>query len=193
MADELIPFDPSAAARLIRSARGHRVMLDADLAALYGVPTKVLVQAVKRNLERFPAHYMFRLTLEEARATRSQSVTLNAESGSRRGSNIKYLPYVFTEHGALQLSNVLRSKRAIKVGIGIVDAFLQLREMLSGHQELARKLEAMEKAYDKNFKLVFDEIRQLMHDTTKLKNKLADRGESSPSRSKIGFRGDSEQ
>jgi hypothetical protein len=187
MTKDLTGFDASAAAHLIRVIRGHRVMLDADLAALYGVETRVLIQAVKRNLERFPPHFMFQLTLEEARASRSQSVILNAESRSRRGTNIRYLPYAFTEHGALMVSSVLRTKRAVQVGIGVVEAFVRLREMVGSHEELSRRLDAMERAYDKNFKQVFDGIRQLMHDTTTLKNKLANRSQREQ-RPRIGFR-----
>ena len=175
MGKDLVPFDPAAAAHLIRVVRGHRVMLDADLAVLYGVETRALIQAVKRNLERFPQHFMFQLAEDESRALRSQSVILDdsAAKPPGRGRYSKFLPYAFTEHGALMVSSVLRSQRAVQVGIGVVEAFVRLREMVSGNQELARRLEEMEKAYDKNFKQVFDGIRRLMHDTASLKNKVA--------------------
>jgi hypothetical protein len=137
--------------------RGQKVMLDEALAALYEVEVKVLKQAVRRNSERFPADFMFQLTDEEAARLRSQIVTL--ETG--RGKYSKYLPYVFTEQGVAMLSSVLRSKRAVRVNIEIVRAFVQLRQMLSSHADLARKLAALEKKYDAQFKVVFDAIREL--------------------------------
>jgi hypothetical protein len=151
--------------RSILLIRGHKVMLDRDLAYLYGVTTKVLNQAVKRHKDRFPEDFMFQLTMEEARiwwtevrggGLRSQIVTL------KRGEHIKYRPYVFTEHGILMLSSVLNSERAIKVNIEIMRAFLRLRRLLASHADLARKLDALEKKYDAQFKVVFDAIRQLM-------------------------------
>jgi hypothetical protein len=147
-------------------------MLDADLAALYGVETKALNQAVKRNIARFPSDFMFRLTAEEAAASRSQLVTLNsapeapdgntAQRAIPRGANVKYLPYAFTEQGVAMLSSVLRSPRAVQVNIQIVRTFVQLRQALAGHGELSRKLDALEARYDRQFGAVFDAIRQLM-------------------------------
>jgi phage regulator Rha-like protein len=145
--------------RAIILVRGEKVMLDSDLAEIYGVETRILNQAVKRNTSRFPSDFMFQLTLEEAEAilrSRSQSVTL------KRGQNIKYLPYAFTEHGALMLANVLNSERAAQTSVMVVRAFVKLRQMLASNAELARKLAAMEKKYDAQFKVVFDAIRQLM-------------------------------
>jgi len=144
--------------RAILLIRGKKVMLDADLASLYGVETRVLVQAVKRNLERFPADFMFQLSKEEVDFLRSQIVTLKRG----RGQHTKYLPYAFTEQGVAMLSSVLRSPRAIQVNIEIMRAFVRLRQMLASHAELARKLDALEKKYDVQFKAVFDAIRQLM-------------------------------
>jgi hypothetical protein len=121
--------------------RGQKVLLDRDLARIYGVPTKVLNQAVKRNQQRFPHDFMFRLSLEEARAaqhSRSQIVTL------KRGQNIKYLPCAFTEHGALMAANVLKSDRAIDMSVFVVRAFLKMRAALMDSRELARKLAALE-------------------------------------------------
>jgi hypothetical protein len=138
--------------------RGQKVMLDADLAALYGVETRVLVQAVKRNIERFPDDFMLRLNREEVDSLRSQIVTLK----KGRGQHSKYLPYAFTEQGVAMLSSVLRSRRAIQVNIEIMRAFIRLRQMLASHVELARKLNALEKRYDAQFKQVFEAIRQLM-------------------------------
>ena len=151
--------------RSILLIRGHKVMLDRDLAYLYGVTTKVLNQAVKRHADRFPEDFMFQLTMEEARIwweqvrafrLRSQIVTL------KRGQHIKYRPYAFTEHGILMLSSVLNSKRAVQVNIEIMRTFVHLRKLLASHADLARKLDALEKKYDAQFKIVFDAIRQLM-------------------------------
>jgi hypothetical protein len=142
--------------RAILSIRGEKVMLDSDLAELYGVPTKVLNQAVKRNLNRFPPDFMFQLIAGEWESLRSQFVTL------KRGEHRKYLPYAFTEHGALMLANVLNSERAAQTSVMVVRAFVRLRQMLASNAELARKLDAMEKKYDRQFKVVFDAIRQLM-------------------------------
>ncbi len=136
--------------------RGQKVMLDADLAALYGVETKVLVQAVKRNISRFPEDFMFQLSKEEFDILRSQSLTSRSWGGRR------YLPYAFTEQGVAMLSSVLRSERAIQVNIQIMRTFVKLRKMLASHEELARKLDALERKYDHQFKKVFDAIRQLM-------------------------------
>ncbi len=143
----------------ILSIRGEKVMLDTDLAELYEVETKVLNQAVKRNLDRFPADFCFQLTANEADALdrlRSQIVTL------KRGEHRKYLPYVFTEQGVAMLSSVLHSPRAVQVNIEIMRAFVRLRRMLASNAGLARKLAALEKKYDAQFKIVFDAIRQLM-------------------------------
>jgi len=137
-------------------------MLDADLAALYGVSTKALVQAVKRNLERFPGDFMFHLTEQEVRALRSQIVTLDDASGRGRGRHAKYLPHAFTEQGVAMLSSVLKSKRAVRVNVEIMRAFVRLRGMIAHSQDLARKLDALESKYDRQFKVVFDAIRELM-------------------------------
>lgn len=136
--------------------RGHRVMLSPDLAQLYGVEPKALIQAVKRNAERFPADFMFQLTLQELRASRSQIVTL------KRGQNIKYLPYAFTEQGVAMLSSVLHSKRAIRVNVEIMRTFVRLRQLLASHADLAAKLAELEKTCDAQLKIVFDAIRQLV-------------------------------
>jgi len=143
--------------RAILSIRGEKVMLDSDLAELYGVETKRLNEQVRRNLHRFPRDFMFQLTAEEAESLRSQFATSNEGRGGRR-----YLPYAFSEHGALMLANVLNSERAAQTSVMVVRAFVRLRQMLASNAELARKLEAMEKKYDRQFKVVFDAIRQLM-------------------------------
>jgi len=150
----LVPLERIEQAILV--IRGHKVMLDADLAALYGVETKVLVQAVKRNLSRFPDDFMFQLTKEEFDVLRSQTVTSRSWGGRR------YPPYAFTEQGVAMLSSVLRSQRAIQVNIQIMRTFVKLRRMLATHEELSRKLAALERKYDHQFKVVFDAIRELM-------------------------------
>lgn len=155
--------------RSILLIRGQKVMVDSALAALYGVETRALVQAVRRNRERFPDDFMFQLTNEEVDYLRSQSVISSTGWGGRR-----YLPYVFTEQGVAMLSSILRSKRAVQVNIEIMRAFLRLREMLAAHTELSRKLEALERKYDAQFKAVFDVIRELM-------------SSSQPARRPLGF------
>ena len=142
--------------RAILLIRRQKVILDADLAVLYGVETRLLVQAVKRNLGRFPEDFMFQLNREEFAILRSQSVT-SSDWGGRR-----YPPYAFTEQGVAMLSSVLRSQRAIRVNIEIMRAFIRLRQILASHAVLARKLDALEKKYDAQFKEVFEAIRQLM-------------------------------
>ena len=136
----------------------HRVMLDSDLAELYEVETKVLIQAVKRNIKRFPSDFMFQLTFQDVSALRSQFVTLKKGQGEHR----KYVPYAFTEQGIAMLSSVLRSERAIQVNVEIMRVFVRLRVMLMSHKDLAQKLEQMEKKYDHQFRIVFDAIRELM-------------------------------
>jgi hypothetical protein len=140
----------------ILNLRGQRVLLDADLAALYGVETKAFNRAVKRNLSRFPADFMFRLTKEETATLRCQIGTSNDRGGRR------YLPYAFTEQGVAMLSSVLRSSRAVRVNIGIMRAFVRLRQMLQTNAELARKLALLERKCDTRFKAVFEAIRELM-------------------------------
>ena len=142
--------------RAILSIRGEKVMLDSDLAELYGVETKRLNEQVRRNLSRFPPDFMFQLTSQEWESLRSQFATL------KRGEHRKYLPYAFTEHGALMLANVLNSERAAQTSVQVVRAFVRLRQMLASNAELARKLAALENKYDAQFKVVFDAIRQLM-------------------------------
>ena len=151
---ELIPVERIR--QSIYLIRGHRVMLSSDLAALYGVEPKVLVQAVKRNIDRFPGDFMFQLTPDEFKNLKSQIVT-SSWGGVRRAT-----PYAFTEQGVAMLSSVLRSPKAIQVNIEIMRAFVRLRQMLASHKDLARKLEDLEKKYDKQFAVVFAAIRQLM-------------------------------
>ena len=144
--------------------RGQKVILDTDLANLYEVETKVLIQAVKRNIERFPDDFMFQLDKEEFDILRSQTVT-SSQWGGRR-----YPPYAFTEQGVAMLSSVLRSERAVQVNIEIMRTFVKLREMLASNKDLSVKLKKLEKKYDDQFKIVFDAIRQLMN-TDNIKKK----------------------
>lgn len=175
MSKQIIPIQRIA--QSIYLLRGQKVMLDFDLAALYGVATKVLNQAVKRNQDRFPEDFMFRLTVDEierlifqfgtprppyarqAYPSRSQTVTL------KRGQNVKYRPYAFTEQGVAMLSSVLRSERAVKVNIAIMRAFVKLRETLETNREFARKFTELEKRvgkHDEEISAIIDAIRQLM-------------------------------
>ena len=144
----------------IVEVRGQRVMLDADLARLYGVEAKVLNQAVKRNAGRFPADFMFQLSWEETGRSRSQIVTLN-EPGVR-GTNVKYRPFAFTEQGVAMLSSVLKSTRAVQTNVEIMRAFVRLRGLIGHNRELARRIDTLESKYDRQFKVVFDAIRELM-------------------------------
>jgi len=150
----LIPHERIEHAILL--IRGHKVMLDADLATLYEVPTRRLNEAVKRNLKRFPPDFMFQLSKEEAERLRSQFATSKGRGGRR------YLPYVFTEFGVAMLSSVLNSDRAILVNIEIMRVFGRLRQLLASHADLLRRLDDMEKKYDDHFRVVFEAIRGLM-------------------------------
>lgn len=144
--------------QMIYFVRGHRVMLDRDLAELYAVPTKQLNLAVRRNRKRFPEDFLFQLSFEEFESLRFQFETSKKPgSGGRR-----YLPFAFTEHGVTMVASVLKSERAIKVNVAIVRAFVQLRSLLDTHRDLAEQLNRLEKKYDQQFKIVFDAIRQLM-------------------------------
>lgn len=170
--DSLVPVERIE--REIFVLRGHKVMLDDALAALYGVSVKALNQAVKRNIERFPEDFMFRLTSDEAARLRSQAVTSKpAGRGGRR-----YAPYAFTEQGVAMLSSVLRSDRAVQVNIEIMRAFVRLRQMLQSNAELARKLDSLERKYDAQFKAVFQAIRELMTPPTKPKKRIGFQKES---------------
>lgn len=170
-----LPVPVEMIERRIYFVRDQKVMLDRDLAELYGVPTGSINRAVKRNADRFPEDFMFQLTEEEAESLRCQFGISNEGRGGRR-----YLPYVFTEQGVAMLSSVLNSERAVKVNIAIMRAFVQLRQMLQSNEELNRKLSALETKYDAKFKVVFDALRKLM-DTP------------APPRRRIGFRSEGEE
>jgi hypothetical protein len=141
---------------VITRVRGHAVILDADLAALYGVPVKRLNEQVRRNADRFPEDFVFQLSEQEWKALRSQFATSKGRGGRR------YLPYAFTEHGAIMAANVLNSAQAIQMSVAVVRAFVRLRRMALSVEGLARKVDALEQKYDKQFKVVFDAVRRLM-------------------------------
>lgn len=155
------PLGPEEIAQRILVLRGQRVLLDADLARIYGVPTKRLNEQVKRNQRRFPEDFVFQLKKEEADAllrSRSQNATL------KKGANIKHLPYVFTEHGAIQAANVLNSEAAIEMGVHVVRAFVRLRQWLVTQKALAAKLDQLEARvgqHDKQLAAVIEALRQL--------------------------------
>lgn len=176
---DLIPL--ASIERKIYVVRGERVMLDSDLAAMYGVETKMLTRAARRNIDRFPTDFMFQLTRDEyeslrvqveisnsahlrrqtgasnEQASRSQDRTLQPGRGGRR-----YMPFVFTEHGALMAANVLKSERAVDASVQVVRAFVKMRHMLASNAELAKKVRALEKRYNSQFREVFAAIEQLM-------------------------------
>lgn len=160
----IIKYNEEKIASLIYIIRGKRVMIDSDLADIYSVETRTLNQAVSRNQERFPEDFMFQLSKTEFEILKSQTVM--SSWGGRRS-----LPYVFTEHGSLMLSSVLKSETAINASLYIVRAFVKLREMLASNKELAKKIEELEKKYDEQFKVVFVAIRQLMQKPEKSKRK----------------------
>ena len=156
MAGKTTIVPPERILRLILLIRGQKVILDADIAALYGVQTGMLVRAVKRNLDRFPPDFMFQLSKDEFDNLRCQFGTSSSWGGRR------YAPYAFTEQGVAMLSSVLKSKRAVRVNIEIIRTFVKLREILATHKDLARKISAMEQKYDGQFKVVFEALRALM-------------------------------
>ena len=147
-------------AERIRTVRGHKVLLDAELAELYGVPTRALVQAIKRNPARFPPDFMFSITEQEVADLKSQIVT--SSFSTRTWGGRRKPPYAFTEQGVAMLSSVLKSDRAVQVNVEIMRAFVRLRSMIGQNRELAQRLDALESKYDRQFKVVFDAIRELM-------------------------------
>ena len=171
-ASAAIPSDQIA--HRIRLIRGQRVMLSTDLATLYEVEVRALVQAVKRNPARFPVDFMFQLTGEDMALLKSQSVISSQGWGGGR-----HAPYAFTEQGVATLSSVLRSPRAVAVNIEIMRAFVRLRQLLATHADLAQKLAELERKYDVKFRVVFDAIRQLMEpaDATRPRPEIGFRSE----------------
>jgi hypothetical protein len=166
MTSKEIPVPVERIEKAIFVIRGQKVILDRDLAELYGVTTGNLNKALRRNLDRFPPDFMFQLKQEEYESLRFHFGIL------KRGQHSKYLPCAFTEQGVAMLSSVLRSKRAVQVNIEIMRAFVRLRQILSAHKELERKLAELEKKYDDQFKVVFDAIRALMAPSEKPRKKI---------------------
>lgn len=152
-------------ARLVHLVRDEKVLLDADLAMLYGVETGALNRAVKRNTDRFPADFMFQLSASEWENLRCQ-IGISSLHGGRRGT-----PYAFTEQGVAMLSSVLNSPRAVQVNIAIMRTFVQLRRLMDSNRDLARRIDALESRYDEQFSAVFDAIKQLITDDRQRKNK----------------------
>ena len=146
--------------------RGEKVILDSDLASLYGVDTRSLIQALKRNGRRFPADFVFQLTKDEFKSLRSQTVIAKGRGGRRS------LPYAFTEHGAIMAANVLNSERAVEASVEVVRAFVRLRQIVLSNRELARKVEELERKYDAQFKVVFDAIKALMKPPEPKRNQI---------------------
>ncbi len=167
---KIVPARSQASQEMIEGMiyfiRGRKVMFDVDLASLYGVETKQLKRAVRRNITRFPEDFMFELTLSEYNSSRCQFGTL------KRGANIKYLPYVFTEQGVAMLSSVLKSERAIHVNIDIMRTFTRLRRTILLHKDLKEKIDKMEEKYDAQFQVVFRAMRELLDPPEKPKGKL---------------------
>lgn len=160
----------------IYEIRGYKVMLDYDLAELYEVETKVLNQAVKRNINRFPQRFMFRLTIKEWYLMRSQIVT--ASEQNKRNNAVT--PFVFTEHGVTMLSSILKSQKAVEINIAIIDAFIFLKEYAISHAELSNELKKLEVKYDKQFDDIYEAINYLLKKDTK--EKMAE------ARKKIGYK-----
>jgi hypothetical protein len=161
----LVKVSAGRVEKAILLIRDEKVILDADLAALYGVSTKRLKEQVRRNRQRFPQDFMFELTADEQAVLTAQIEASNLRSQfatSRSHGGRRYLSYAFTEHGALMAANVLSSEVAVQASVEVVRAFIRLRRMLASNAELARKLEQIEKKYDHQFQVVFDAIRQLM-------------------------------
>lgn len=156
MSEKAEPIPVERIERGIFVMRGQRVMLDADLAELYGVPTKALNQAVKRNADRFPSDFMFQLNEAE-----KQQVVTHCDH-LRKLKFSPTLPYAFTEHGAVMLAAVLNSPTAVQASLQVVRAFVRLRQLLASHAELARRVEALEKKYDRRFRVIFDAVKLLM-------------------------------
>ena len=144
-------------AMCIHEVRGRRIILDVDLAKIYGVTTKRLNEAVKRNPNRFPSDFAFQLARQEVANLRSQIATSSSYGGTR------YLPFAFTEHGAIMAATLLNSPRTVQMSLFVVRAFVKMRDALTGHRDLTRKLEELEKKYDAQFRVVFDAVRQLMN------------------------------
>ena len=187
MTEKLARYNSQALEPVILTIRGQKVVLDMELARIYGVTTKVFNQAVKRNKRKFPADFMFRLTLEEFEGLRSQFATLNRSqivTGSQRHRNPRYLPNAFTEHGAVMAANILRSDRAIQMSVFVVRAFIRMRQMLVEQRGLARKLAELEKELTARLDIHETAINEILGQIRRL---LSSPPQPEPPKKRIGF------
>jgi hypothetical protein len=175
----LLTLDEKKIVNQIYIIRGQKVMFDFDLALIYGIETRVLNQAVKRQIQRFPSDFMFQLTEEEFSILKSQIVISSSETDHLKSQNVisrwggrRTLPFVFTEHGTIMLANVLKSETAIQASILVVRAFVQLRSIIETNKDLAKKIEELESKYDQQFQVVFEAIKQLISKENKPRKKI---------------------
>ena len=187
MTEKLMRYDSTGIEPTILTIRGQKVILDMELARIYGVTTKVFNQAVKRNIRKFPADFMFRLTVEEYKGLRSQIAISNRSqfvTGSQKHRNPRYVPYAFTEHGAVMAANILHSKRAIQMSVFVVRAFIRMRQMLIEQRGLARKLAELEKELTARFDVHETAINEMFRQIRRL---LSPPPEPQPPKRRIGF------
>jgi hypothetical protein len=187
MKKEIIPYTTDDITSLIATVRGKRVILDMELARVYGVTTKAFNQAVKRNRRKFPPDFMFRLTVEEYEDLRSQFAISHRSqivTGSQKHRNPRHVPYVFTEHGAVMAANILRSDRAIQMSLFVVRAFIRMRQILIGQKDLARKLAELEKELTARLDIHETAINEMF---TQIKRLLSPPQEPEPPKKRIGF------
>jgi len=187
MTEKPVRYDSQGIEPMILTIRGQKVVLDMELASIYGVTTKVFNQAVKRNRRKFPPDFMFRLTVEEYEGLRSQFATANRSqivTGSQKHRNPRYVPYVFTEHGAVMAANILRSERAIQMSVFVVRAFIRMRQMLIEQQGLARKLAELERELTSRLDIHETAINEMLRQIRRL---LSPPPEPEPPKKRIGF------
>ena len=187
MTEQLLRYDPPRIEPIILTVRGRKVVLDMELARIYGVTTKIFNQAVKRNRRKFPPDFMFRLTAEEYEDLRSQFAISNRSqivTGSQKHRNPRYVPYAFTEHGAVMAANILRSKRAIQMSVFVVRAFIRMRQMLIEQRGLARKLAELEKELTGRLDVHETAINEMFR---QIKRLLSPPSEPEPAKKRIGF------
>jgi hypothetical protein len=187
MTEKIMRYGSQGIEPMILTIRGQKVVLDMELARIYGVTTKVFNQAVKRNRRKFPLDFMFRLTVEEYEDLRSQLATSNRSqivTGSQKHRNPRYIPYVFTEHGAVMAANILRSERAIQMSVFVVRAFIRMRQMLIEQQGLARKLAELEKELTSRLDIHETAINEMLK---QIKRLLSPPPEPQPPKKRIGF------
>jgi len=187
MTEKLVKYNSLGIEPMILTIRGQKVVLDMELARIYGVTTKVFNQAVKRNIRKFPTDFMFRLTVEEYRGLRSQFAISNRSqivTGSQKHRNPRYVPYAFTEHGAVMAANILHSKRAIQMSVFVVRAFIRMRQMLIEQRGLGRKLAELEKELTARLDVHETAINEMFR---QIKRLLSPPSEPEPPKKRIGF------